>query len=234
MLLKNTFLFLCVAALLGSCISDENSPGLEYMPDMYRSPAIEAYVDYGMDPYHFGESQVDSLNSRMSARKPAQGSIAYMGDQMAFGMPYPYPNTTEGYEAAGAGLTSPLPTTQANIEEGQEIYEIMCIHCHGEEGKGNGTISKNGHIEGIPSYSEKLKDLPEGNMYHSIQYGKGLMGSHASQLSQKERWQVIQYVQVLQNGGTMPEFDENGNVMEPKADAATDAAEPEADDTTQG
>ena len=46
-------------------------------------------------------------------------------------------------------------------------------------------LSRNGHIQGIPSYSDKLKDLPEGKMYHTLTYGKGLMGSHASQLSQK-------------------------------------------------
>ena len=36
-----------VILLLPSCQSDPNSPGTEYMPDMYRSPAIETYVDYG-------------------------------------------------------------------------------------------------------------------------------------------------------------------------------------------
>lgn len=233
MLLKNTFLFLCVATLMGACVSDSNSPGLEFMPDMYRSPAIEAYVDYGMDPYHFGDSQYDSLNSRMSARKPVDGSIAYAGDQMMFNMPYPYPNTTAGYEAAGAELKSPLATNQMHIEKGKELYEIMCIHCHGEKGKGDGAISTNGHIEGIPSYTDKLKDLPVGNIFHSIHYGKGLMGSHASQLSKKERWQIIQYVQVLQNGGKMPEFDENGNVMKAEAeDANSDAAADQ--DNSQG
>ena len=29
-----------------SCTSNPDSSGYEYMPDMYRSPAIEAYVDY--------------------------------------------------------------------------------------------------------------------------------------------------------------------------------------------
>ena len=35
-------------------------------------------------------------------------------------------------------------------------------------------------------------------MYHTLTYGKGLMGSHASQLSALERWEVIEYVKVLQ------------------------------------
>jgi hypothetical protein len=46
------------------------------------------------------------------------------------------------------------------------------------------------------------------------------MGSHASQLSQKDRWLVIEYIKVLQNGGEMPEFDEAGNVVEPAAEGA--------------
>ena len=28
-------------------------------------------------------------------------------------------------------------------------------------------------------------------------YGKGLMGSHSSQLTIKERWQIVQYVEKL-------------------------------------
>ena len=102
---------------------------------------------------------------------------------------------------------------QAELEKGQEIYTMMCSQCHGEEGKGDGALSRNGHILGIPSYSDKLKDLTEGKMFHTLTYGKGLMGSHASQLSQKDRWLVIEYIKVLQQGGEMPAFDENGNVV---------------------
>lgn len=47
------------------------------------------------------------------------------------------------------------------------------------------------------------------------------MGSHASQLSQRQRWEVIEYIKVLQQGGEMPEFDENG--MPVPADAGGDA-----------
>jgi mono/diheme cytochrome c family protein len=221
MSIKYTVLFLTVALAFGACTTDPNSPGLEYMPDMYRSPAIEAYVDYGMDPYHFGYAQYDSLNGRLSARKPVPGTIAFAGSEMQFNMPYPYPNTIEGYEASVA-LKSPLPFNKMHIDEGKRIYNIMCVHCHGEKGKGDGAIAKNGHIEGIPEYSGRLKDLEEGKMYHSIQYGKGLMGSHAAQMTQKERWQVIQYVQVLQQGGKMPKFDEQGNALAEGNEAASE------------
>ena len=40
-------------------------------------------------------------------------------------------------------------------------------------------------------------------MYHTLTFGKGMMGSHASQLNPKDRWMVIQYVKYLQNSESM-------------------------------
>lgn len=63
-----------IAALTG-CTSDPNSPGLEYMPDMYRSPAVEAYVDYGQDPYYFDNDTVLAQRNTQSAKLPPEGTI---------------------------------------------------------------------------------------------------------------------------------------------------------------
>lgn len=188
-----------VVALLASCGKDPNSPGIEYMPDMYRSPAIEAYVDYGQDPWKVGDSLAVVQRNTPSAMKPVAGTISQDRNGVSMNsMPYPFPNTTDGYEAAGVELSSPMATTEANIAKGEVLYNRYCVHCHGEKGDGMGKIAQNGHIEGIPSYSGKLVDLPVGKMYHTLTYGKGLMGSHASQLSALERWEVIEYVKVLQ------------------------------------
>ena len=200
-----------ISIMFASCVNDPNSPGLEYMPDMYRSPAIEAYVDYGEDPYYVTEEFAAEQRNTPSAIRPVEGTIPFVGDDKAFGLPYPYPNTPEGYEAAGAELSSPLETTQKNIEAGALLYGQMCTQCHGAEGKGDGAISTNGHIAGIPDYSTKLKDLPEGKMYHTLQYGKGLMGSHASQLSQKERWLIIEYIKTLQGNDVETTETENND-----------------------
>ena len=40
--------------------------------------------------------------------------------------------------------------------------------------------------------------MADGTMYHSIQYGKNNMGSYASQLDRKQRWQMVQYIRYLQ------------------------------------
>jgi hypothetical protein len=35
-------------------------------------------------------------------------------------------------------------------------------------------------------------------MFYSVAYGKNMMGSYASQLSRKQRWQVIKYIKLKQ------------------------------------
>ena len=75
----------------------------------------------------------------------------------------------------------------------------MCMHCHGKEGQGDGQLIETGKFPPPPAYNgPALKELPEGKMFHTITYGKGLMGSHASQLTKEERWKVIHYIQELQ------------------------------------
>lgn len=187
---------LAVAAVaqLASCTNDDpKKPGLEYMgnTDMYRSPSYETY---SANP-NFADS--------MTARQPVAGTIA-RGDQIFTDydrLSYPYPNSNEGYEAAGANLHNPLEKNEANMAEGKRLYENYCIHCHGEKGQGDGAVAMNNGPKPPAYNSEALKNLPEGKAYHTVQYGKNMMGSHASQLTPTQRWKIIMYVQTLQHYG---------------------------------
>ncbi len=161
---------------------DPNSPGVEFMPDMYRSPSLEYYQTHTVDG--------DTVDNAM---KPVAGTVArgYMT--------YGYKNDPAGYDAAGLNLKNPL-TAKSREEyekEGEVIYGKFCVHCHGATGMGDGKVSAK--LPGAPpAYSGTLKNLPEGKIFHSITYGKGLMGQHASQLTQEERWKLVYYVQKLQ------------------------------------
>ncbi len=172
--------------LISSCgKKDANSPGIEYMPDMYRSPSLEVYNQNWLSSDSVGIQTV-------GMRLPVPGTIP-----RGF-MPYPYPNTTEGYEAAGRELKNPVPLTPEILEQGADLYSKFCIHCHGGGGGGDGPVAAK--LPGPPpAYYGALKNLPEGKIFHSITYGKNMMGSHASQLSQHERWVLVHYIQKLQH-----------------------------------
>jgi len=174
-----------LVTMIWSCNDDPKLPGYEYMPDMYRGAS---YKQNSSNP---------NFKDSMTNRNPVAGTIARNQP-----FPFPYPHTNEGYELAGKELMNPLPKDSINMAEGQRLFGIFCIHCHGPEGKGNGTIVANGKFPPPPSYSgSQLKDLPEGKMFWTVTYGKNLMGSHASQLTQDERWKIIMYVQTLQKLG---------------------------------
>jgi mono/diheme cytochrome c family protein len=183
------FAFSCVFAVSISSIvtscgkKDPNSPGVEFMPDMYRSPSLEVYNSQVIDG--------DTVNSMSERLLPVKGSVSrgYI--------PYAYSDTPEGYEQAGTYLHNPLGDREKNEKEGEVLYGKFCIHCHGAAGGGDGKVAQK--LPGAPpAYNGTLKNLPEGKIFHSITYGKNLMGAHASQLTQEERWKLVYYVQKLQ------------------------------------
>jgi mono/diheme cytochrome c family protein len=142
-----------------------------------------SYETYGVNPF---------FANGMEARLPVSGTIA-RGTEF----PFDYANTEEGYELAKAELKSPLDIFTMDEEKGQALYEIYCMVCHGSKGEGQGELPKREKFLGIPNYKDR--DITEGSIYFTIMYGKNMMGSHASQLTEEERWQIVAYVQELRN-----------------------------------
>jgi cytochrome c len=97
--------------------------------------------------------------------------------------------------------------TPENLTEGKRLYEAYCSHCHGLTGQADGGVIAKGfppppsYTTGKSSRGGDMKDLTDGKIYHTLQYGLNLMGSHASQLSIDERWKIIMFVHELQKAG---------------------------------
>ncbi|SDS43680.1 quinol:cytochrome c oxidoreductase monoheme cytochrome subunit [Polaribacter sp. KT25b] len=159
-----------------SC-NDKRTPQVQYMPDMYVS------VPY--DP-----NGVDGIKGEPVNLEPVAGTIPRGGHPA-----YDIPNTNEGYEKAKNELRNPYEASEENLENGKAMYTIYCISCHGSKGDGNGYLSQADKFAGIPNYKDR--DINAGSIYHVIMHGKNLMGSHASQLTYKERWQIVHYVEKL-------------------------------------
>ena len=177
--LLNSIIGLFVIGLLVSSCSDKRNRELQYMPDMYVAVPYETYE----------KAEVFPMN--MEAQKAVEGTIA-RGEHV-----YDYPNSQEGYEAAKVELKNPLEANEMNAKKGKELYGIYCAVCHGTKGDGKGTLVKNEKFLGIPNYKDR--DITSGSIYHVLMYGRNLMGSHSSQLTYTERWQVVQHVETLRN-----------------------------------
>jgi len=201
--------------ILGSCSSDADSSGNEYMPDMYRSPAIEPYVDYG----EIRGREVNSKKIKISAFTPPSNTIPYYGtDSATVSIMLPYKRKANqmfkvthgmyGVELSAndefllaTGDVNPVKINADNSEEifknGKSLFMSNCAHCHGEKGDGNGPMVASGAYAGVPDY--KNLTITEGQMFYSIYYGKNTMGSHSSILNKKEIWTLVHYVRKFQN-----------------------------------
>jgi len=168
-------LFIFVA--MASCSDKQRNPRVQYMPDMYVS------VPYKTDGSN-------GLNGTPVNSRPVAGTIPRGGHPA-----YDIPNTIEGYDKAKAEVKNPLEASEENLANGKKTYEIYCATCHGKKGDGNGYLAQAEKFNGIPNYKDR--DINAGSIYHVIMHGKNLMGSHSGQLTYKERWQVVHYVEKL-------------------------------------
>lgn len=179
------------SAILFAC-GNEQSPGLEYAPDMYHSIPLDPYSQIKENKFNPGG---------MNMREPAKGSVA-RGKQG-----YNLYLSVDTAEVAGVELTNPLRVQQDRLVEGAEahlargkvLYSRFCAPCHGEQGDGQGLVGVK--YKGVPSFQAgRVAELPEGHIYHVIAEGRGRMMPYGSQLNPTERWQVVMYVQQLQQG----------------------------------
>jgi mono/diheme cytochrome c family protein len=183
------FLAIAIAATFSAC-KDKRSTGLEYARNMY-------------DPIAYNP---DQPNKNFKDGKTAQLPPAHT-KPVGFTEYDEYPNTKEGYEAAGVSMVNPLPVDTVNLAQGQHLFKVFCSPCHGEKGDGQGHLVKIEKFSGVPAYQTgassrggNMVDLTAGKIYHTITYGVNNMGSHASQISPTDRWKVVMYVQQLQKG----------------------------------
>ncbi|MFL2628810.1 MAG: c-type cytochrome [Candidatus Marisimplicoccus sp.] len=174
--MRNNTLLLITASLLFTSCFDSSKPNFQYFPDMYESLAGEAYAES------------DAFSNGIEAQLPVEGTIARGWE------PYDYDDTEEGYQLAKAQLISPISKDEINLSKGKELYEIYCSVCHGDKGDGLGILAEREKFLGIPAYNDPSRIITEGSIYHVLMYGRNAMGSHAGQINEEERWQVIQYV----------------------------------------
>lgn len=188
---------LSVAGIWG-CNDVKRTPGRVYMPDMAYSRAYETYAN---------TSNLDSEGVHYD-RRPVPGTIK-RGELLPFPIAKDSPGDSTNYVASRA-VVNPLPPLNAvQMKEAERLFLVNCGICHGSKLDGNGPLYNggNGPFAAAPKNliaDPVVKVMPDGQMFYSITYGKGQMGSYASQLSTTQRWEVIHYIKAKQaetNGG---------------------------------
>ena len=167
-----------LALFFSACDRGANDPGWDYFPDMAYSPAYRTW------------SENPVLENGMTMQTPVEGTVPrHM-------IPFRYEATPEDQERAGRELENPVTDTPGNIERGRRAYNVYCMNCHGESGDGMGHLYTSGKYLVPPSSltDAKIRNIPDGSIYHTISLGYGVMAEHGSLIRPDDRWKIIHFI----------------------------------------
>ncbi|MCG8581966.1 MAG: c-type cytochrome [Bacteroidales bacterium] len=163
---------------VSGCDKDRNKPGYSYFPDMEQSQAYETYT-----------SNPNWENGRTN-QLPVEGTVPR---EM---IPFDFEKTDVNRTWAGQELENPYAADGSVLEEGKRLYDIYCLHCHGDMGDGKGHLYTSQKYLYLPAdlNSEKIRTHPDGEIFQVITVGYGVMGAHGAQILPDERWKIVSYI----------------------------------------
>jgi mono/diheme cytochrome c family protein len=91
---------------------------------------------------------------------------------------------------------NPIQITDESTYNGQILFIDLCSFCHGLGAVGL-SKEKTGLKKDTPNLSNRLKTHSDGDFHWKILNGKGDMPSFKDELSEKEVWDVINYIKTL-------------------------------------
>jgi len=174
-------LLLAAAAVTGSLRRDPTQPNFVFLPEMYYSIPFDA------------QAASPNFADGAAARVSVKGAIP-----RGF-LPLPYETTDADAIRAGNELWNPFSQDSVrDAERGMEVFRTFCQPCHGAAGSGDGTITRYGFPPPPSLTSPAILAQKDGQIFHTITFGKRNMPSLASQISRDDRWRALLHVRSLQ------------------------------------
>ncbi len=155
--------------------------GLEFAPDMWRTPAARSL------------SANSVLPGGLTNQSIVPGVVIHGTTDFDFG--------TGPDEAARAGreIKNPLdPGNAAALARGQVIFGIYCAVCHGTDGETPPPVVQRGMIPPPSLKATRAMTIKDGEVFFILTRGQGNMPSYAAQLPPVDRWAAVLALRALQ------------------------------------
>lgn len=180
-----------VVAIAGTRGSLSRRPPLEIFPDMDRQLKLRPQTPNGF--FANGRSsqpQVPGTIARSAPIGTATGEVHPYEDHPV--------NTGRVTGTTNFVELNPLVVDLELLQRGRQRYTIHCSPCHGSIGDGNGITKKYGMAVVGNLHDKRLVQMPDGEIFNTLSYGKGLMQGYAGQIDLRDRWSIVAYVRALQ------------------------------------
>jgi mono/diheme cytochrome c family protein len=176
------FIVVLSVGILGFRGTTFTRPPLEVFADMDRQPKYK--------PQYRSAFFADGRTDRpLPARVVARGQLRADSHM--------YEGRTANGEFA-RGFPADVDVDHTFMARGREAYNIYCGPCHGGAGDGRGIVTQYGWGTPVNLHSDNFRQMPEGELFHVITYGRNTMFPYADKITPEDRWAVVAYVRALQ------------------------------------
>ena len=125
-------------------------------------------------------------------RPPVPGTVAR-------GELHTNPTIHTGKDLGGAFVaTNPIGNDAALVARGRDRFAIYCAPCHDSRGTGKGILYERGNVPTPSMHSDKIVNMPDGQLFDVITNGSGLMPSYRWPVPAQDRWAIVAFVRELE------------------------------------
>ena len=95
-------------------------------------------------------------------------------------------------------VKNPVPATPENLTAAAQLFQDNCLLCHEEKGVGDGPGAKTIKVKPANFTDAKLMSAEtDGSLFWKMSQGRGPMPSWKDDLTDTERWQLVNYIRKL-------------------------------------
>ncbi len=177
-----TLLLIFLVAVMSSCKrgAPSEKPPIHINPNMDLQPKYKPQEESNF----FADGSVNRL--------PVPGTVAR--NELRENTVYFYGKDAKGKFVA----KGPVPYSLDVLKRGQERFNIYCSPCHSRVGDGKGIVAQRGFMPPPTFHQDRLRNMPDGQMFDIITNGFRNMPSYRHQIPVADRWAIVGYVRVLQ------------------------------------
>lgn len=189
---------LLVGLASGACVPlDDFMAGVFKKRSMRNQPSLDPYENPMLPPegsVPFAAGNYPASPFELNTGQP-QGSLDVPP-------PFTQLDMTSRPEVVDS-LTNPVPPSPESLARGEELYERVCIVCHGPDGSGTTAYIFEVHpaLAAYPLRGDAAVARSDGYLYGMIRVGRALMPAYGHQIGHYDRWHLVNYVRSLQGVG---------------------------------
>ena len=92
---------------------------------------------------------------------------------------------------------NPLKADILSLKDAKTLYIGSCGSCHGKSGKGDGIAASACNPPPADHTSNYVQSETDGSLFWKISEGRGPMPSFKNTLTEKQLWELVNYIRTL-------------------------------------